>query len=78
VRALVTGGRVTFPACKPPAGDPRAGVMYAPGDGMTAERSLCALPGLERARVHWVPVKVHHSLPADPEVHRLVVEALLA
>jgi hypothetical protein len=78
VRALVTGGRVTFPACKPPAGDPRAGVMYAPGDGMTAERSLCALPGLDRARVHWVPVKVHHSLPADPEVHRLIVEALLA
>jgi hypothetical protein len=78
VRALVTGGRVTYPACKPPTGDPRAGVMYAPGDGMTAERSLCALPGLDRARVHWVPVKVHHSLPADPEVHRLIVEALLA
>jgi hypothetical protein len=78
VRALVTGGRVSFPTCTPPAGDPRAGVMYAPGDGMTAERSLCALPELDPARVHWVPVKVHHSLPADPEVHRLIVEALIA
>jgi hypothetical protein len=78
VRALVTGNRVSFPSCAPPAGDPRAGVMYAPGDGMTSERSLCAVPELDRARVRWVPVKVHHSLPADPEVHRLVVEALIA
>jgi hypothetical protein len=78
VRALVTGDRVTFPSCAPPAGDPRAGVMYAPGDGMTAERSLCALPELDPARVHWVPVKVHHSLPSDPEVHRLIVGALIA
>jgi hypothetical protein len=78
VRALVTGGRVTFPTCTPPAGDPRAGVMYAPGDGMTAERSLCAIPELDPAHVHWVPVRVHHSLPADPEVHRLIVQALLA
>jgi len=78
VRAYVSGGRVRFPSCTPAAGDPHAPVLYAPGDGMTTESSLRALPGLPKERMRWVSTKVHRSLPADPEVHRLLLESLLA
>jgi hypothetical protein len=77
VRAYVSRGRVRFPSCTPAARDPHARVLYAPGDGMTTESSLLAFPNLPNERIRWVSTKIHRSLPADPEVHRLVLESLL-
>jgi hypothetical protein len=78
IRARVSGDRVQFPPCKPPAKDPLASLMYEPGDSMTTESSLRAIPGLSLDHVRWVSSRIHHSLPADPEVHRVVLESLLA
>ncbi len=78
IRAYVARGRVRFPSCTPAARDQHAPVLYAAGDGMTTEASLRAFPGLPAERLRWVATKAHRALPTDPEVHRLVVESLLA
>ena len=41
-------------------------------------RSLQALPGLDPQRVWFVEPDEHRALPAHRDVHRLVLEALLA
>jgi len=69
---------VEFPPCDPPRGDPLNEILYGPGDSSVPAASLGALPGLGEDRVWWVKPAAHHLLPAHPEVHRLVVEALLA
>jgi pimeloyl-ACP methyl ester carboxylesterase len=78
-RCLVEGGRALLPACEPtPTGDARARLLYEQGDDTVPAHSLCALPGF-RADNFWpVRVRGHRLLPSAPEVHRLVLEALLA
>ncbi|HVY30809.1 MAG TPA: hypothetical protein VHB79_29825 [Polyangiaceae bacterium] len=78
VRVLVVGGRLQFPNCDPTGREPHGALLYAPGDGMTTEASLQAIPGLTPERVHWVETKQHRSLPTLPEVQRVVLESLLA
>ena len=78
VRARVTAGRVAFPPCEPRPGDPLTSRFYSPGDGSVPEATQRALPGLSAERIWWVSPRAHHRLPAEPEVHRLVLEALLA
>ncbi len=79
VRAKVTdGARVEFPPCDPPPNGPLNATLYAPGDGSVPESSVAALPGLGGERSWWIQPAAHHLLPAHPEVHRLVLEALLA
>jgi pimeloyl-ACP methyl ester carboxylesterase len=75
-RCVVEGGRARMPACEPPKGDP--GTLYEPGDDTVPARSLCALPGLREGSFWPVKVRGHRLLPSEPEVHRLVLEALLA
>jgi pimeloyl-ACP methyl ester carboxylesterase len=77
-RCIVRDGAATFPPCEPRPGDPRLRFAYEPGDTAVTERSLTALPGLDPQRVWFVEVGEHRALPADREVHRLVLEALLA
>jgi len=78
IRVFVAGGRLRFPDCEPTGREPHGALLYAPGDGMTTAASLQAIAGLAADRVHWVETKQHRSLPTLPEVHRLVVESLLA
>jgi hypothetical protein len=78
IRARVRDGRVEFPPCEPPRGDPLNAILYAPGDSAVPASSLGAQPGLAKERFWWVRPAGHHLLPAHPDVHRLVLEALLA
>jgi hypothetical protein len=75
---LVLNGRAVLPDCDPPSIDPTITFTYEPGDGALPEASLRAVPGLEEDRLWLVTPKAHHLIPADPEVHRLLLEALLA
>ena len=77
-RCIVQGGRATFPPCDPRPGDARLRYAYEPGDSAVTERSLRALPGLDPERVWFVEPSQHRALPAHRDVHRLVLEALLA
>lgn len=77
-RCIVSAGRAAFPPCEPRRDDPRLAFAYEPGDSAVSERSLCALPGLDPQRVWFVEPSEHRALPADRDVHRLVLEALLA
>ena len=77
-RCIVEDGRAKFPPCEPRPDDPRLRFAYEPGDSAVSERSLRALPELDEHRVWFAAPKEHRALPADPEVHRLVLEALLA
>jgi hypothetical protein len=77
-RAVVENGRARVPSPEPRRDDPYVGFCYAPGDGELPESSLRALPGLADARVWLARPSAHARLPADPEVHRLALEALLA
>jgi pimeloyl-ACP methyl ester carboxylesterase len=77
-RCIVSKGRGTFPPCEPPPDDPRLKFAFEPGDSSVSERSLGAAPGLDRSRIWFVHINQHRALPADPEVHRLILEALLA
>jgi pimeloyl-ACP methyl ester carboxylesterase len=77
-RCIVQGGRATFPPCEPRPDDPRLRFAYEPGDSAVPERSLRGLPGLDPQRVWFVEPDEHRTLPADRDVHRLVLEALLA
>jgi hypothetical protein len=78
-RFLVAGGRAVLPDCDPPRkGGPMAQFTFVPGDGALPEASLRAVPGLEEDRLWLVTPKAHHLIPADPDVHRLLLEALLA
>ncbi len=78
VRAKVVDGRVAFPPCDVRRDEPLKDTLYAPGDGSVPASSVSALPGLGGERTWWVKPAAHHLLPAHPEVHRLVLEALLA
>jgi hypothetical protein len=77
-RVLVRSGRACIPPPTPRKDDPFVGYTYAPGDGELTAASLGGLPGIPPDRVWWVTPSAHHRLPADPAVHRLVLEALLA
>jgi len=77
-RFLVSRGRAVLPDCDPDKNDPTICFTYVPGDGALPEASLRAAPGLEDDRLWLVTPKAHHLIPADPDVHRLLVEALLA
>jgi pimeloyl-ACP methyl ester carboxylesterase len=77
-RCIVSGGRGTFPPCDPRSDDPRLELAFEPGDSSVSEGSLGAAPGLDSSRIWFVHVDQHRALPAAPEVHRLVLEALLA
>lgn len=76
-RAVIAGGRLILPDCEPRRGDRLARHLYEPGDGSLPERSL-RLPGLPPERIWPVAPRAHHLLPSDPNVHRLVLEALLS
>lgn len=77
-RVLVARGRAVFPPCAPDPADPFVGYIYEPGDGSLPESSLRAVPGATDDNIWLVRPAEHHLIPADPDVHRLVVEALLA
>jgi hypothetical protein len=77
-RFLVARGRAILPPCDPDPNDPTICFTYTPGDSALPEASLMAVPGLEEERLWLVTPKAHHLIPADPDVHRLVLEALLA
>ncbi|MFL5312604.1 MAG: hypothetical protein ACJ79H_19390, partial [Myxococcales bacterium] len=77
-RCIVSGGRATFPPCDPRPDDPRLAFAFEPGDSSVSERSLGAAPGLDPSRTWFVRIGQHRALPASPEVHRLILEALLA
>lgn len=78
VRMVVAGSRARVPPPAPRPDDPFVGYSYAPGDGELSEASLRALPGLTPERVWLATPPAHGKLPSDPEVHALVLEALLA
>lgn len=77
-RFLVSRGRALIPDCDPRKIDPAFQFTYVPGDGALPEASLLAVPGLEEDRLWLVRPKAHHLIPADPNVHRFLLEALLA
>ncbi len=77
-RVLVVDGRARVPPPAPRPGDPCAALGYLPGDGELPEASLRALPALDERRLRWVTPPRHNRLPADPDVHALILEALLA
>ena len=77
-RCIVQRGRATFPPCEPRPDDPRLRFAYEPGDSAVPARSLQGLPSLDPQRVWFVESNEHRALPADRDVHRLVLEALLA
>jgi hypothetical protein len=77
-RILVTGGAVKVPPCEPERGDPLRDVVYVPGDGAISVATACALPGLDEHRAWFAEPPEHHLIPSTPEIHRLVLEALLA
>ena len=77
-RCIVQRGRATFPPCEPRPDDPRLRFAYEPGDSAVPVRSLQGLPSLDPQRVWFVESNEHRALPADRDVHRLVLEALLA
>jgi pimeloyl-ACP methyl ester carboxylesterase len=75
-RCIVKEGRATFPPCEPRPGDPRLRFAFEPGDSSVSERSLGA--GIDPSHVWHVHIDQHRGLPAEPQVHRLALEALLA
>jgi pimeloyl-ACP methyl ester carboxylesterase len=75
-RCIVSNGRATFPPCGPRPDDPRLRFAFEPGDSSVTERSLAS--GIEPAHVWHVHIDQHRGLPAEPAVHRLALEALLA
>jgi pimeloyl-ACP methyl ester carboxylesterase len=77
-RAVVIEGRARLPPLAPRRDDPFVGYTYVPGDGELSDASLCALPGVGPERVWYATPSSHGRLPADPKVHALVLEALLA
>ncbi|NUQ75840.1 MAG: hypothetical protein HUU21_20040 [Polyangiaceae bacterium] len=77
-RFLVSGGRAIIPDCYPRKTDPALAFTYVPGDGALPEASLRAVPGLDEDRLWFATPKAHHLIPADPGIHRLLLEALLA
>jgi pimeloyl-ACP methyl ester carboxylesterase len=77
VRAVVVDGQVNLAPCVPEPNDPIGSALYQPGDNSVPEASLRALPGLDPKRVWWMTLKAHHLLPSRPEIHRLILEALL-
>ena len=72
------GRRGLVPPPQPRKDDPYVGFSYTPGDGELSESSLRAVPGLPPSQLWFAKPRAHARLPADPEVHRLVLEALLA
>ncbi len=77
-RARISRGKVVLSACQPQRDDPYVAHTYRPGDNSVPEASLRALPGLREERLFWVSANAHHLLPSEPEVHRLILEALFA
>jgi hypothetical protein len=77
-RVLVDGRTAHVPAPTPRPDDPHVGFTYRPGDGELPESSLRGLPRLPADRVWEVRPRKHAALPAHPDSHRLVIEALLA
>jgi hypothetical protein len=77
-RLVVTGGAVRVPPCEPEPGNPLRAIVYEPGDGAISEATMRAVPGLDQERVWYVSPVEHASIPATPDVHRLILEALLA
>jgi hypothetical protein len=77
-RCVVRGRRAVIPPCAPPRRGRAVPGIYEPGDSTVSARSLCAVPGLSRERTWFVAPPEHRMLPADREVHHLVLEALLA
>jgi pimeloyl-ACP methyl ester carboxylesterase len=77
-RLVVRAGRARMTPCTPQPDDPWVGLTYEPGDATLVARSLCAVPGLRREDAWFVTPKEHRMLPADRDVMRLCVEALLA
>jgi hypothetical protein len=73
-RALAPGGAAPrLPDCAPrPRGEPHP-FLFEPGDGSVTARSLGGGDA-----TWWVTPSQHRELPADPAVHRLVLEALVA
>jgi len=76
-RILVTNGRPRIPTAQPARDEPFKDLLYLPGDGELPLASLGALPGLTSDRLWFVRPEAHCRLPADPDVHRQIVEALL-
>jgi len=76
-RMPIIRGRAVLPACTPKRGDPLAPRLFEPGDSSLAARSLEALPGLDPRRVRTVTPAEHRMLPADHDVHRWSLDALL-
>lgn len=77
-RVVLVRGKARVPPAAPRPDDPFVGFSYTPGDGELSASSLRALPGLDEKRLWWVKSAAHGRMPADPLVHRLAVEALLA
>ena len=72
------GAGAYVPPPVPQKDDPYIGYLYRPGDGELPETSLRALPRLPPDRIWEVGPKAHAAFASDPDVHRLVCEALLA
>jgi hypothetical protein len=77
-RCIVRGGTAIIPPCAPPRLGRTIPGIYEMGDSGVSLRSLCALPGLAPDRTWFVTPPEHRMLPADRDVHHLVLEALLA
>ncbi len=76
-KLVLVNGRATVLPCTPRAADPITPHVFEPGDSSLPARSLLGLPGLDPRRVRTVAVDDHHTLPADPAVHRHALEILL-
>jgi hypothetical protein len=76
-KIVVRAGRAELPDCSPRPRDPLAPHLFEPGDTALPARSLEGLAGLARSRIHYVTPSIHHRLPAEPDVHRIVLETLL-
>jgi pimeloyl-ACP methyl ester carboxylesterase len=77
-RVVLLRGKAHVPPPAPRRDDPFVGFTYLPGDGELSEASLRAVPGLDEKRLWWATPAAHARLPADPLVHRYVLEGLLA
>jgi hypothetical protein len=76
--AVVTrDGRLVLPPCTTRPSGRLMRHLYEPGDGLVSRRSLTAVPGLVESQVRHATPAQHRELPSDPEVHRLVLEALI-
>jgi hypothetical protein len=76
-RMQLVRDRAVLPACSPRRGDPLAPRLFEPGDSALPARSLDAVPGIDASRIHAVTPRLHRMLPADPDVHRALLSALL-